>query len=71
MKYFRYIFVNHRIRIKLHEIAKIKMPSKKQTTDLKMPVKGNDTVDKRYKYPQFTRTDGKRDNRTTPTHKRK
>jgi hypothetical protein len=47
------------------------MPSKKQTTDLKMPVKGNSTPDKRYSYPQFTRSDGKRDLRTTPTHKRK
>jgi len=42
----------------------------KKTTDLKMPVKKDSTPDKRYAYPQFTRTDGKRDKRTTPTHKK-
>ena len=46
------------------------MPSKK-TTDLKMPLKGDLTKDNRYSYPQFTRkSDGKRDMRTTPTHKK-
>lgn len=43
-----------------------------RTTDLKMPVKSDDTTDKRYRYPQFVKkTDGKRDMRTTPTSKRK
>ncbi len=46
------------------------MPSKRETTDLKMPLKGDSTTDRRYKYPQFTREDGKRDRRTTPTHKK-
>ncbi len=44
--------------------------SKRTTTDLRMPVKSNDTLDKRYSYPQFTRSDGKRDQRTTATHKK-
>jgi len=43
----------------------------RHTTDLKMPVKSDETKDKRFHYPQFTRTDGKRDLRTTPTHKKK
>lgn len=43
----------------------------RHTTDLKMPVKSDATKDKRFHYPQFTRTDGKRDLRTTPTHKKK
>jgi len=43
----------------------------RHTTDLKMPVKSDTTKDKRFHYPQFTRTDGKRDLRTTPTHKKK
>ena len=42
----------------------------KKTTDLKMPVKSNDTKDKRYTYPQFTKKDGTRDKRTTPTYKK-
>jgi hypothetical protein len=46
------------------------MPSTKRTTDLKMPVKGDSTADKRYKYPQFTRSDGKKDRRTIPTYKK-
>lgn len=46
------------------------MPSTKRTTDLKMPLKSDATIDKRYSYPQFTKSDGKRDMRTTPTHKK-
>jgi hypothetical protein len=46
------------------------MPSTKKTTDLKMPVKSNSTRDMRYEYPQFVRSDGKRDMRTTPSHKK-
>ena len=46
------------------------MPNKKSTTDLKMPVKSDTTRDKRYNYPQFTKKDGTRDMRTTPTHKK-
>jgi hypothetical protein len=46
------------------------MPATKRTTDLKMPTKGDNTRDKRYIYPQFTKSDGKRDMRTTPTHKK-
>ncbi len=46
------------------------MPSKR-TTDLKMPIKKDSTRDLRYAYPQFTKSDGKRDMRTTPTHKKK
>jgi hypothetical protein len=46
--------------------------SKRNTTDLKMPLKSNQTHDKRYTHPQFVRaTDGKRDLRTTPSHARK
>jgi hypothetical protein len=44
----------------------------RRTTDLKMPVKTDETQDKRYRYPQFVKkADGKRDMRTTPTSKRK
>ena len=46
------------------------MPSTKRTTDLKMPLKSDSTKDKRYSYPQFTKSDGKRDMRTTPTNKK-
>lgn len=46
------------------------MPAVKRTTDLKMPLKSNTTPDRRYAYPQFTKSDGKRDMRTTPTHKK-
>lgn len=46
------------------------MPSTKRTTDLKMPLKSDFTKDKHYSYPQFTKGDGKRDMRTTPTHKK-
>jgi hypothetical protein len=47
------------------------MPSGvKRTTDLKMPVKKNSTTDKRYKYPQYTKTDGTRDMRTSATSKK-
>ena len=45
------------------------MPSKR-TTDLKMPIKSDTTRDKRYSYPQFTKSDGKRDMRTTASHKK-
>ena len=44
--------------------------STKRTTDLKMPIKSDGTVDKRYSAPQFTKSDGTRDRRTTPTNKR-
>ena len=48
-----------------------KMPTnKKETTDLKMPKKSDETKDNRYKYPQFTKSDGTRDKRTTPTYKK-
>ena len=46
------------------------MPSTKKTTDLKMPVKTDSSRDMRYAYPQFVRSDGKRDMRTTPSHKK-
>ena len=44
--------------------------STKRTTDLQMPVKTNGTRDNRYAHPQFVRSDGKRDKRTTPSYKR-
>ena len=45
--------------------------STKRTTDLKMPVKSDGTVDNRFKIPQFVKTDGTRDKRTTLTSSRK
>ena len=45
--------------------------STKRTTHLKYPVKSDGSMDKRYKTPQFTTNDGKRDNRTLLTSKRK
>jgi hypothetical protein len=50
-------------------ILNTRMPSKR-TTDLKMPIKSDTTRDKRYSYPQFTKSDGKRDMRTTASHKK-
>ncbi len=44
--------------------------SPKGTTDLRIPVKTNGTRDNRYSHPQFVRTDGKRDKRTTPSYKK-
>lgn len=52
-----------------HIVLSIRMPSKR-TTDLKMPLKSDTTRDKRYSYPQFTKSDGKRDMRTTASHKK-
>lgn len=51
------------------------MPSatttKRATVDLKMPVKKDGTVDKRYAMPQFVKSDGTRDMRTVRTAARK
>ena len=47
------------------------LPSKKSTSHLKMPIKANGTKDKRFTMPQFTKSDGTRDLRTTATSKRK
>lgn len=47
------------------------MPSVRKTTDLRMPVKGDGTKDKRYTAPQFVKSDGKRDMRTLRTAERK
>ena len=41
----------------------------KRTTDLKMPIKKDGTVDNRYSVPQFCKSDGTRDKRTTNTNK--
>jgi hypothetical protein len=46
-------------------------PNKRETTDFKMPIKSDGTLDKRYVEPQFTRDDGKRDMRTTSTSAKK
>jgi hypothetical protein len=45
--------------------------STKRTTNLKMPTKLDGTIDKRYLTPQFTKTNGTRDMRTTLTGNRK
>jgi len=45
--------------------------STNRTTDLKMPSRSDGNRDQRYKYPQFTNSDGKRDMRTTLTSKKK
>ena len=45
--------------------------STRRTTDMKIPVKSDGTVDKRYTTPQFVKNDGTRDKRTTLTQNRK
>lgn len=45
--------------------------STKRTTDLKIPVKSDGTADHRFKVPQFVKSDGTRDKRTTLTSSRK
>jgi hypothetical protein len=45
--------------------------STNRTTDLKVPKKSDGTKDKRYSMPQFVKSDGSRDMRTTPTSKKR
>ena len=45
--------------------------STKRTTDMKAPTKANGSKDKRYSAPQFCKSDGSRDQRTTATANRK
>jgi hypothetical protein len=45
--------------------------STKRTTDMKFPVKSDGSKDNRYSAPQFTKKDGTKDMRTTPTGNRK
>jgi hypothetical protein len=50
------------------------MPHKtslRRTTDLKMPIKNDGTIDNRYSMPQFVNKDGSKDKRTTLTNNRK
>ena len=47
------------------------MPSVRKTTDLRMPVKSDGSKDKRYTAPQFVKSDGTRDMRTSRTGERK
>lgn len=47
-----------------------KKKNSKTTTDLKIPTKKDGSIDKRYTLPQFCKTDGTRDKRTTNTHNR-
>lgn len=52
------------------------MESKKKgymlkTTNLQMPLKKDGTKDERYTIPQFCKSNGTRDKRTTNTHKLK
>lgn len=42
-----------------------------KTSNLQMPLKKNGTKDERYTVPQFCKSDGTRDKRTTNTHKLK
>jgi len=42
----------------------------RKTSDLHMSLKKNGSVDKRYTLPQFCKSDGSKDKRTTNTHKR-
>lgn len=42
----------------------------RKTTDLHIPLKKDGSVDKRYTLPQFCKSDGSKDKRTTNTHKR-
>jgi hypothetical protein len=42
----------------------------RKTSDLHIPLKKDGCVDKRYTLPQFCKSDGSRDKRTTNTHKR-
>lgn len=44
--------------------------STNRTTDLKIPTKNDGTQDKRYKQPQFTNNNGRRDMRTKLTSQR-
>jgi hypothetical protein len=43
----------------------------KRTTNLKIPLKLDGSIDNRYSIPQFTKKDGSRDMRTTLTGLRK
>lgn len=43
----------------------------RRTTDLKMPKTKGGQTDKRYKMPQFVKSDGQRDKRTKLTSSRK
>ena len=43
----------------------------KRASHLKYPVKGDGSTDKRYKMPQFTTNNGKRDQRTKLSGNRK
>lgn len=45
--------------------------TQRKTTDLKMPIKSNGSVDQRYSTAQFVKADGTRDQRTTLTGDRK
>ena len=45
--------------------------STKRTSHVKFPVKSDGSTDKRYKVPQFTTNNGKRDMRTNLTGNRK
>lgn len=43
----------------------------RRTTDLKMPIKKDGTIDNRYTTPQFCKSDGTKDRRTTNINKLK
>jgi hypothetical protein len=45
--------------------------SSRKTSDLKMPIKKDGSLDMRYNTLQFCKNDGTRDMRTTNTNKRK
>ena len=42
----------------------------RKTSDLRIPLKKDGSVDKRYTLPQFCKSDCSRDKRTINTHKR-